>query len=170
MMRRRILVGPVVVFALTACGARSSLDLPGGDDSPCNVCPPALGLCVAPLAPVASLPAGICEGTLPPCNHRDLTCGPSGVFTVGGYPDALAFDGTNMWVANGYSDNITKLSPSGVGERADPRFSERADRQAWPSDRRGSRSATSWPWAWEACPFPPRRSRPRGAYSSCPRC
>ena len=35
-------------------------------------------------------------------------------FQVGDYPAAMAFDGTNMWVANEFSNNVTELSPSGA--------------------------------------------------------
>ena len=37
-----------------------------------------------------------------------------GTFPVGVGPDAIAFDGTNMWVANGGNDNVTELSPAGA--------------------------------------------------------
>jgi DNA-binding beta-propeller fold protein YncE len=29
-------------------------------------------------------------------------------------PDQIAFDGTNLWVANNSSNNVTKLSPAGA--------------------------------------------------------
>jgi ABC-type Fe3+-hydroxamate transport system substrate-binding protein len=35
-----------------------------------------------------------------------------GTFPVGGGPDAIAFDGTNMWVANG-GNTVTELPPAG---------------------------------------------------------
>ena len=35
-----------------------------------------------------------------------------GTFNVGKFPIGMAFDGTNIWVANGESNNVTKLRPS----------------------------------------------------------
>jgi len=35
-----------------------------------------------------------------------------GTFNVGKFPIGLAFDGTNIWVANGEGNNVTKLPPS----------------------------------------------------------
>jgi DNA-binding beta-propeller fold protein YncE len=32
-----------------------------------------------------------------------------GTFAVGNEPDAIAFDGTNMWVTNGLGNNVTAL-------------------------------------------------------------
>jgi DNA-binding beta-propeller fold protein YncE len=32
-----------------------------------------------------------------------------GTFNVGGGPVGLAFDGANIWVTNGYDDNVMKL-------------------------------------------------------------
>ena len=37
-----------------------------------------------------------------------------GTFPVGTGPDAIASDGTNMWVANGGSNTVTELSPAGA--------------------------------------------------------
>ena len=39
-----------------------------------------------------------------------------GTFAVGDGPGGIAFDGTNMWVANGYdaSNTVTELSPTGA--------------------------------------------------------
>jgi DNA-binding beta-propeller fold protein YncE len=35
-----------------------------------------------------------------------------GTFNVGTYPEGVAFDGANIWVANFGSSNVTKLRPS----------------------------------------------------------
>jgi hypothetical protein len=40
--------------------------------------------------------------------------GPAGTFTVGSGPDAIASDGTNMWVTNSGSNSVTELSPTGA--------------------------------------------------------
>lgn len=37
-----------------------------------------------------------------------------GTFPVGNGPDAMAFDGTNMWVTNFGSNTVTELSPTGA--------------------------------------------------------
>ena len=81
---------------------------------PCNVCPPAVAMCIAPIAPLASLPAGVCKATAPACNEGNNTgtCGPIASFDVEAY--GMAFDGTNMWVAPGYSQRITEVSLSGA--------------------------------------------------------
>jgi hypothetical protein len=72
---------------------------------PCNVCPPVAHLCLAPLAPVASLAA---------CTPGPPTCGPLGTFGAVQNPQGIAFDGTNMWVADVGSGDVTELSPAGV--------------------------------------------------------
>jgi DNA-binding beta-propeller fold protein YncE len=74
---------------------------------PCNACPMVTLLCLAPLT-IGDCKGGLCN----PGNPR--TCGPLGTFAVGTQPVAIAFDGTNMWVANYGSNNVTKLSPSGA--------------------------------------------------------
>jgi YVTN family beta-propeller protein len=35
-----------------------------------------------------------------------------GTFTVGANPDGVAFDGSNLWVANNGNNNVTKLQAS----------------------------------------------------------
>ena len=37
-------------------------------------------------------------------------------FPVGGGPNALAFDGANIWVTNGFDATVTKIIPSRSGE------------------------------------------------------
>jgi DNA-binding beta-propeller fold protein YncE len=37
-----------------------------------------------------------------------------GTFAAGTEPEGIAFDGTNMWVGNFGSNNVTKLSPAGA--------------------------------------------------------
>jgi DNA-binding beta-propeller fold protein YncE len=32
-----------------------------------------------------------------------------GTFTVGVWPDGVAFDGTNIWVVNEFSNSVTKI-------------------------------------------------------------
>jgi DNA-binding beta-propeller fold protein YncE len=89
----------------------------GGTSSgsgPCNVCPPDVPLCLAPLAPVASLPAA-CKSVLTPCDpHIPPTCEAVGTYPVGMNPLGIAFDGANMWVANGGSEYVTVLPPNGA--------------------------------------------------------
>jgi DNA-binding beta-propeller fold protein YncE len=36
-----------------------------------------------------------------------------GTFPVGSGPDGIAFDGTNMWVANSNDNTVTELPPAG---------------------------------------------------------
>src|SRR5580704_3824258 len=81
---------------------------------PCNVCPPAANLCLAPLAPVASLAGGACKSTLAACTPAAPTCGPLGTFAVGNDPQGIAFDGTSMWVTNEADNTVTELSPAGA--------------------------------------------------------
>ena len=38
----------------------------------------------------------------------------AGTYAVGDGPGGLAFDGTNIWVANRHSNNVTKLSTKGA--------------------------------------------------------
>jgi DNA-binding beta-propeller fold protein YncE len=73
---------------------------------PCDGCPPADRLCLAPLG------VGDCKGD--PCHPGTVpTCGPVATFGGLSRPAAAAFDGTNMWVVNGGGDRITELGPSG---------------------------------------------------------
>ena len=84
-------------------------------------------LCLAPLAPVASLAKGVCRKVLTPCTPAmRSTCGPVGTFTAGPNPYGIAFDGTNMWVANtdlsvdGGAGDVTVLSTEGMPPRTIP--------------------------------------------------
>ena len=82
---------------------------------PCDICPATVELCLAPLAPVASLAAGACKVALPPLHFSSSpTCGPVGTYAVSMEPLGIAFDGANMWVTSAFSDNVTKLSPTGA--------------------------------------------------------
>jgi DNA-binding beta-propeller fold protein YncE len=85
---------------------------------PCHVCPSgAAQLCLAPLAPVASLTAAgvACKKPLTACAPATPpTCGPAGTYGVGVEPVGIAFDGTNMWVANFMDGTVSVLSPSGM--------------------------------------------------------
>lgn len=81
-----------------------------GDAGPYNTCRPGVQLCLAPLAPVASLKAAACQKLLAPCTPPAVaTCGPLGTFALGSGPQRLAFDGTHMWVANNFDCTVTKL-------------------------------------------------------------
>ena len=99
--------------SMTASGCTTDSDC--GNAGPCNACPPAVELCLAPLAPVAALGAGGCKKPLAPCTPPAVaTCGPVGTFPVGEVPTGIAFDGTNMWVASADDGTVTKLSPTGT--------------------------------------------------------
>ena len=85
------------------------------DAGPCNTCRPGVALCLAPLAPFASLQAGVCKKTLARCTAPTTAmCGPRGTFGVGSQPYGAAFDGTNMWVTNGDGNEVNELSPTGT--------------------------------------------------------
>jgi hypothetical protein len=102
------------VSAASTAGATSSSGT-AGTSGPCDVCPATVELCLAPLAPIASLAPGTCKRALPEIHFSDPpTCGPLGTFSVGAGPEGIAFDGTNMWVANYGDDTVTKLSPTGA--------------------------------------------------------
>jgi len=75
-------------------------------------------MCLAPLAPLASLKAGVCKKVLP-MGTAASTTGPVGTFAVGWNPTGIAFDGTNMWVTN--VNGVSELSPAGtpIGTFAD---------------------------------------------------
>ena len=90
-----------------------------GDAGPCNTCPTGAQLCLAPLAPVASLRAGACKRLLTPCTPPTLaTCGPLGNFPVGDEAIGIASDGTYMWVTDVEpirgGGAVTELSPMGA--------------------------------------------------------
>lgn len=65
---------------------------------PCNTCPAVAKLCLAPL--------GVGDGVSAPC-HPSNTCGPIGTFAHVTGGQAIAFDGTHMWVAN--QGGVTEL-------------------------------------------------------------
>jgi subtilase family serine protease len=98
----------------TGLGTVNAENLVANWPGPCNVCQPGAELCLAPLAPVASLAAGACKSVLAACNpSTPPTCGPVGTFAAGGVY-GIAFDGTNMWVTNFTSGTVTKLSATGA--------------------------------------------------------
>ena len=69
-------------------------------------------LCIAPLGVPAT--SSECKVSTPACNaSTPNTCGPVGTFQVGSDPEGIAFDGTNMWVTNYGSENVTELLPDG---------------------------------------------------------
>src|SRR5579862_8691887 len=85
---------------------------PACSAGPCDACvQPATPLCLAPLG----VAPAHCKKAYAGCNTAIApACGPVGTFAVGMAPAAIAFDGTNMWVANQGSNDVTELSPSGA--------------------------------------------------------
>ncbi len=84
-------------------------------DVPCDTCP-GIAFCLAPLAPLASLAAGVCKAVAPSCSAgAPTTCGgPAGTVTTTSGASSLAFDGASMWLI-GLSENfLEKVSPSGA--------------------------------------------------------
>ena len=61
---------------------------------------------VSPVEPLRPTPQQV--ATL----RWDQVGGSSGVFPVGNGPTSLAFDGTNIWVANADSDTVQKINPA----------------------------------------------------------
>ena len=85
-------------------------------NGPSNLCPSdAVALCLAPLAPVASLAPGACRRALPPCDP-DIppTNGIVSTFPASNSPLGIAFDGASTWVANSGSNHVTVLRPNGT--------------------------------------------------------
>jgi hypothetical protein len=95
----RVVSTSVLALALlwgnAGCGGGESTSSGTGGSacasSPYDVCPATVELCLAPLAPTASLRAGACKRALPPVRFSSPpACGPVGAFQVAVNADAIA--------------------------------------------------------------------------------
>jgi len=86
-----------------------------GSNALCNLCPPTVELCIAPIAPAWALAPGVCKKKLSPCTFTEDpgVCGPLDSYDLSPGPGWMAYDGTNIWFTDLTDDLVTELSPGG---------------------------------------------------------